>query len=493
MDGHGLLALLAPRPCAIATAWTDREGDSTLGTEVGARAAREVYSLLLGSAGAAAPALHVLHRPGDHHGFVDAHAYFDYFDVAFSRLAAPGFALGWAGQGAPPAAASPFAPTALTAGGGFSWAQWNESCEGGAPPPSAAAPLAERVAWLLQLQEPASGGALGALSTYAEEGSAGSSFRYNSVMVSSDYDDPVNDGGGIARMPVSIGDYLTANVYYPANFTASSAPLPAVIWLHPYSYATGYAAAYSQAQVVPALVRGSGALVVAFDLVGFGSRLRQGGTAFFARHGGRASPLGHMLRDVRAAVDALLCASAQPASGACWAGGDPGAAGALPPVDAARIYLAGFSLGGTVALHSAALDARVAGVAAFAAFTPFRSDLSSRATGGLRRLYELHAIVPRLGHYEGAEASVPYDYDELLAALAPRPLLLVTPQLDRDATLGDVVACAAAARRAWVASGSSARFNHTVTAGGSSMGEAEAALLVAWLRGALSKGPRAQQ
>ena len=35
----------------------------------------------------------------------------------------------------------------------------------------------------------------------------------------------------------------------------------------------------------------------------------------------------------------------------------------------------GYSLGGNVALHAAALDARVSAVAAFAAFTPMRTDL----------------------------------------------------------------------------------------------------------------------
>ena len=50
------------------------------------------------------------------------------------------------------------------------------------------------------------------------------------------------------------------------------------------------------------------------------------------------------------------------------------------------------------------------------------------AIGGLRRLSELHALLPRLGAFIGKEAQVPYDYDELLAAIAPRPTLLYTPR-----------------------------------------------------------------
>ena len=41
--------------------------------------------------------------------------------------------------------------------------------------------------------------------------------------------------------------------------------------------------------------------------VGFASRIREGGTAFYARRGGKASLMGHMVRDALAAVDALLC------------------------------------------------------------------------------------------------------------------------------------------------------------------------------------------
>lgn len=96
----------------------------------------------------------------------------------------------------------------------------------------------------------------------------------------------------------------------------------------------------------------------------------------------------------------------------------------IPSVDAKRVLMAGYSLGGNVALHTASLDDRVTHVAAFAAFTPFRTDSNDRPTLGLRRLYDLHALLPRLGLFADQPSAVPYDYDELLASLAPRPLLL---------------------------------------------------------------------
>ena len=46
MDGHGVLALVAPRACAVADGWTDHEGDLTFADEAAVKAARGVYALL---------------------------------------------------------------------------------------------------------------------------------------------------------------------------------------------------------------------------------------------------------------------------------------------------------------------------------------------------------------------------------------------------------------------------------------------------------------
>ena len=47
---------------------------------------------------------------------------------------------------------------------------------------------------------------------------------------------------GVARRPVSFGDYVTASLYWPAAAPAR-VQLPVVVWLHPYSYSTGFAPA----------------------------------------------------------------------------------------------------------------------------------------------------------------------------------------------------------------------------------------------------------
>ena len=138
--------------------------------------------------------------------------------------------------------------------------------------------------------------------------------------------------------------------------------------------------------------------------VGFATRLRDGGTTFYARHGGSASLFGHMTRDARGAVDLLACLTpagrangTQCGDGENHHGAYPSKLARIPAVDPTRIFVAGYSLGGNVALHAAALDSRLAGAAAFAASTPYRGETADKPTGGLRRLYEMHGLLPRLG------------------------------------------------------------------------------------------------
>ena len=151
-----------------------------------------------------------------------------------------------------------------------------------------------------------------------------------------------------------------------------------------------------------------GYAVFCFDQIGFGRRVLEGSS--FYTHYPRWSKLGKMLADVpRSAVD-LLSESA---------GRSPGDdALRLPPLDRQKIFLLGYSLGGTVALHAAALDKRIAGVACFSGFTPMRTDTQGKPTGGIRRLWDLHALVPKLGLYDGRERDLPYDFDDVLGLIA---------------------------------------------------------------------------
>jgi hypothetical protein len=67
-----------------------------------------------------------------------------------------------------------------------------------------------------------------------------------------------------------------------------------------------------------------------------------------------------------------------------------------------------------------------------------RTDTADKGTGGIARYFREHDLLPRMGAFIGKEARLPYDYDELIAAIAPRPVYVLSPQFDRDATPADV-------------------------------------------------------
>jgi dienelactone hydrolase len=138
--------------------------------------------------------------------------------------------------------------------------------------------------------------------------------------------------------------------------------------------------------------------------------------------------MGRMVEDTRAAIDVLQKDNM---------------------VDPERIYLFGYSLGGMVGLYTAALDSRVKGVVSICGFTPMRTDTAARGTGGVARYSHERGLIPRLGFFAGQEARIPYDFHELLATLAPRPALVIQPQLDRDATPAEVHTAVEQARKVY--------------------------------------------
>ena len=132
-----------------------------------------------------------------------------------------------------------------------------------------------------------------------------------------------------------------------------------------------------------------------------------------------------MVEDVRSAVDALQKDAV---------------------VDGAKISVLGYTLGGTVGLYAAALDERIAGVVSVCGFTPMRTDTPDKGTSGMTRFSHQTGILPRLGLFAGKEPNLPYDYDEILALAAPRPVLVVQALRDRDATPDEVRAAVNRAR-----------------------------------------------
>jgi dienelactone hydrolase len=229
--------------------------------------------------------------------------------------------------------------------------------------------------------------------------------------------------GNMGRMPVSpyngFGDQLFGYLYYPADEKGEliRENLPVVIYLHEYDYTKGFNSQHQVESLFRSMVD-QGYAVFAFDMIGFGNRIEEG-TRFYNRYP-HWSLLGKMVADVRGAVDALRN---------------------LPFIDSSRIYAAGYSLGATVGLYCAALDERISGVVSVAGFTPMRLNTPDRGTEGIKTYSHLHGIQPRLGFFVGNESHIPYDFNEILACIAPRPVLVIAPTMDKDAHLQDIRSC----------------------------------------------------
>ena len=236
----------------------------------------------------------------------------------------------------------------------------------------------------------------------------------------------VEPGRSLAAMrPMTFGYGVTGHLYYPNN-TPAGTRLPAVIWLHGYSYPLGYMWVYrSDPHPILALVN-AGYAVLAFDQAGFGSRMGEF-APFYKRHP-HWSLMGRMVEDTTRAVDALSADAA---------------------IDPARISVFGYTIGGTVGLYAAALDSRIKSVVSISGFTPMRTDTADRGTGGLARYSEERALLPRLGFFIGNESRLPYDFDELIASIAPRSVLVVEPTMDRATTPADVRQAVTRARQVY--------------------------------------------
>lgn len=222
---------------------------------------------------------------------------------------------------------------------------------------------------------------------------------------------------------------ITGDLYYPVG-TPAGKKLPTVIWLHGFHYPLGYMWVYrSDLHPILALVK-AGYAVLAYDQTGFGTRWSEA-EHFYDRFP-HWSRMGKMVEDLHVAVDALQKDSL---------------------IDAGHISVYGFTMGGTLGLYAAALDNRISGVVSICGFTPMRSDTPDKGMSGMTRYSHLHGLIPRLGLFAGNEAQLPYDFDDLIALIAPHPVLIVQPQKDRDANQEDVRVAVKRAQKVYTFSG----------------------------------------
>lgn len=241
----------------------------------------------------------------------------------------------------------------------------------------------------------------------------------------------------MGRMPFSpnngFGDQLFGYLYYPGdeNGNLKSNNLPVVIYLHEYDYSKGFNSEHQVESLFQSIVD-KGFAVFSFDMLGFGNRLEEG-TRFYNRYP-HWSKMGKMVVDVRGVVETLVN---------------------LDFINNKKIFIAGYSLGATVGLYAAALDQRIAGVVSVAGFTSMRLNTPEKGTEGIKAYSHLHGLLPRLGFFVRNETRIPYDYHEILACIAPRPILVIAPVMDKDAIHEDVAYCVEQAGKIYSLTGSS--------------------------------------
>ena len=115
---------------------------------------------------------------------------------------------------------------------------------------------------------------------------------------------------------------------------------------------------------------------------------------------------------------------------------------ARPEVDPGRIGVIGHSLGGHNAIMTALFDDRIQAVVSSCGFNSFPSYFHGNIAGWSHKGY-----MPRLRSEYGLDlARVPFDFPELIGALAPRAFFTNSPTRDANFEVDGVKVCIAAAR-----------------------------------------------
>ena len=198
-------------------------------------------------------------------------------------------------------------------------------------------------------------------------------------------------------------DWIPAYLLVPKQLAAPR--VPAMLCLHQ---------TVAQGKEEPCGIKGDPELAFAVELVkrgyvclvpdaiGFGERIPSGkapyhdSAAFYRKHPGW-SFMGKMVWDTGKAIDFLET---------------------LPTVDAKRIGSIGHSHGAYETLFAAAFEPRISAAVASCGFTTFRSDPNPE------RWSHLTALIPQLGFYLPDVASIPFDWQHVLALVAPRHLFV---------------------------------------------------------------------
>jgi len=384
VDQNSLMALIAPRGLMLTNAITESAGDP-FGIEQAWRSAKTVYDFLGAGDKIAIDLRDGLHAPAAR----DMERYLDFFDYVFERGAIEPenrlyhnytFSrwLGLSGEMIDPSDYEKRGISDLLESDGNTISgvsEWEE--KRGA--------IQEQLRWVMGDEPPSVG--------------------------PGEQPDYKRDVVGQPRIGNSVGsqDIGFGTLYYPADEEGepTGRNLPVVLYLHEYTYSKGY----ERLGDIINRFTDRGFAVYMYDQIGFGARIEEG--RYFYDRFPHWSRLGRMVADVRWSVDELH---------------------AVDYLDPTRIVVAGYALGGKVALYSAALDDRITGVISVAGFTPLRLSGDGESAEGIYAYSHLHGLLPRLGFFAGHEERIPFDYHEILASVAPRPLLVISPSWDQYAS-----------------------------------------------------------
>lgn len=390
VDQNSLMALVAPRGLMLTSSVTESAGNAW-GIEQAYLSARKAYRFLGAEEQIALDLREGLHAPS----MRDMERYLDFFDYVFKRgnikpdnrlMYDYSFSkwLGLSGEKFNPFDWAPQNPDQLLIDPNGKRIDQISGWEKKIPE------LRKRINWVLGDEPPSLGP--GSQSDYLKE-----VVRLPRV------------NEGIHQVPLSIGQ-----LYFPGHKNPDpEKPTPLVIYLHEYAYSTG---ASKTGPIISELVN-AGFAVYVYDQLGFGTRSFEESRLFYDRFP-HWSKLGRMVADVRWAIDTLSN---------------------HPGINRDQIFVAGYSLGGQVALFSSALDDRIAGMVSVCGFTPFRTNTPGKTAEGIYEYSHLHGLLPRLGFFIGNEDRIPFDVHEMLAAVAPRPVLVIAPTWDQYASHPDIL------------------------------------------------------
>lgn len=114
----------------------------------------------------------------------------------------------------------------------------------------------------------------------------------------------------------------------------------------------------------------------------------------------------------------------------------------MPEVDSSRIGSVGLSLGGHNSLFLAVFDPRIRAAVSSAGFNTF-----AKYYGGNLKGWTSNRYMPRIASDYGSDpARMPFDFTEVLAAIAPRAVFVNAPVSDSNFEVSGVKDCVSAAR-----------------------------------------------